>query len=35
MSLPHNSGIVVMTNAEGGARLIVALATGDVLTPFL
>ena len=35
MSLPHSSGIVLMTNSEGGATLINKLATGDVLTPFL
>jgi CubicO group peptidase (beta-lactamase class C family) len=35
MSLPHNSGIVVMTNSEGGARLLNGLVTSDLLTPFL
>jgi CubicO group peptidase (beta-lactamase class C family) len=35
MSLPHNSGIVIMTNSDGGARLLYRLVMGDLLTPFL
>ena len=35
MSLPHKSGIVMMTNSEGGATLINRLEMGDLLTPFL
>ena len=35
MSLPHSSGIVLMTNSDGGAPLITRLATGELLTPFL
>ena len=35
MSLPHRSGIVVMTNSDGGARLLNELEMGDLITPFL
>jgi CubicO group peptidase (beta-lactamase class C family) len=35
MSLPHKAGIVVMTNSDGGSRLLNKLETGDSLTPFL
>lgn len=35
MRLPHKSGIVVMTNSDGGAELLNKLVMGDRLTPFL
>lgn len=34
-SLVHNAGIVIMTNADGGAQLLTKLVTSDLLTPFL
>jgi CubicO group peptidase (beta-lactamase class C family) len=35
MSLPHKSGIVLMTNSDGGAWLLNKLVMGDLLTAFL
>ena len=35
MSLAHNRGIVIMTNAEGGAKLLNEVVTSDLLAPLL